>query len=462
VNRAQVSRLSAVPILLALAACPAWGQFELFLVNGTIVQPVVRSYDCGSVAPGTPLSVPFQIVNISSAPATLDLLTVTGSGFTVASASAPSLPAVLAPQQSVDFTVLFQASGTGNYGAALNAVGIAVTLTATVPVELTYQWVTGSTVQSLAAGPVDFGSVPVGQSPTIQILLLNETSVPLTAPTVAVTGAGFSLISPLPAGTVIPPAASKQFEIQFSPTAPGVATGTLTLGGQAYILTGTGTLPPFPQPQIVLSLPDQASDQQGNVAVSLNAPSQIGGTGTLSLTFQPEASIPSATDPGIAFASGGPNTGFTVLIGTTQGSFDNTPNMQFQTGTTAGTITITAQLGTGTVQQSITILPAIVGVTAVAGIRSAGAVEVDVTGFDNTRTAGALSFTFYDGGGNPIGSPIPANAGATFAAYFQNSAGGTFELKAVFPVQGDTSQIAAFQASVTNSAGTATTARTNF
>jgi hypothetical protein len=119
-------------------------------------------------------------------------------------------------------------------------------------------------------------------------------------------------------------------------------------------------------------------------------------------------------------------------------------------------------LGANTVQQSIVILPAVVGVTAVQGVRSSGSVEVDLTGFDNTRTAGALTFTFFDANGNELVAPVQANGSSDFAAYFQNSAGGAFELKAVFPVTGDTSQIASFQAVVANSAGNATTARTSF
>jgi len=420
----------------------------------------------GNVAPGTSLAVPFQITNISSATANLDLLTVTGAGFSVASANAPAIPVSLTSQQSIDFTVLFQAPGTGIYSAVLNSVGIVVTLTATVPVELTYQWITATGGQFLYAGPVNFGSVPLGQSPTIEIIMANQTSVPLTGPAAVVSGTGFSLSSQSPGqssgGAVVDPSASIAFEIQFSPTAVGPYTGTLAIGGQSYTLTGTGFEPPFPQPLIVLTLPLPDSAQQGTVAVNLSAPSQIFGTGTVTLAFLPNVSIPGTADPGIAFSSGGLTTTFTVFIGATQGTFDNALTMPFQTGTTAGTLTITVQLGNGSVQQSVTVLPAIVGLTAAQGVRSAGAVEVDLTGFDNTRTAGALSFTFYDAAGNTIAPPIQANGSSAFAAYFQNSAGGTFELKAVFPVVGDTSQITAFQAVVTNSAGTATTLRTNF
>jgi hypothetical protein len=292
--------------------------------------------------------------------------------------------------------------------------------------------------------------------------VLNQTSVALTAPAAAVAGTGFSLSGQSPGGRVVQPAASIAFEIQFSPTTEGASAGTLAMGGQTYTLIGTGFEPPFPQPQIVLTLPQPDSAEQGTVAVNFSPPSQIGGTGTVTLTFVPSVAIPGVADPGIAFASGGQSATFNVFIGNAQADFSGAPTLPFQTGTTAGILTITVQLGTDTVQQSITILPAVVGVTAAQGLRSTGTVEVDLTGFDNTRTAGELSFTFYDAAGSAIAAPIQANGSSTFAAYFQNSAGGTFELKAVFPVLGDTSQITGFQAVVTNSAGLATTLLTNF
>jgi hypothetical protein len=311
---------------------------------------------------------------------------------------------------------------------------------------------------------VNFGSVVVGSSATRQIILLNQTNTTLVAPGPLVTGAGFVLTGQSPGGALVQPTSSVAFNVQFSPTADGVAGGLLALGDRTYPLTGTGVQPPLPQPLISLSLPQPDSAQQGAVAINLATPSQTSGTGTVTLTFLP--AIPLAdtvADPGIAFASSGQSATFTVSPGDTQGHFGAALTAPFQTGTTTGTLTITAQLGGNTVRQSVTILPAIVGVTAAQGLRSPGAIEVDLTGFDNTRSAGQLAFTFFDPAGNAIGSgAIPADGAAIFAAYFQSSAGGTFELKAVFPVVGDLSQITAFQAAVTNSAGSTTTSRISF
>jgi len=170
----------------------------------------------------------------------------------------------------------------------------------------------------------------------------------------------------------------------------------------------------------------------------------------------------SATDAGIAFASGGQSATFTLAAGDTQGHFATGLSALFQTGTTAGTLTVVVQLGSNSDQQAIAILPAVVGVTAAQGVRSTGAVEVDLTGFDNTRSVGGLAFTFFDTSGNALAPPLQTDGTASFASYFQNASDGTFALKAVFPVAGDSSQIRAFQAVVANSAGTQTTVKTSF
>ena len=181
----------------------------------------------------------------------------------------------------------------------------------------------------------------------------------------------------------------------------------------------------------------------------------------VTLAFQP--SVAGATDPAIQFATGGQTANFTVSAGDTQGQFGTQASVAFQTGSTAGSLVITVTLGSQTDQQTIVILPAAVGATAAQATRGAGTIEVDVAGFDNTRTAGTVIFTFFDSNGNTIApGAISTNSTAAFAGYFQNSAGGTFLLKAVFPITGDATQITAFEADLSNAAGTTKGAKTNF
>jgi hypothetical protein len=447
-------------LLLAIAVMPpAWGQFQLYLVSGSLEQPLAPVYDLGPIEPGLSTNVQFRIRNIGNTTAVLDLLSVRGSGFTMT--GGPALPATLAPQKSVDFSVVFQSAGTGGYSASLDSVGMSVLLTATVPVELTCLLSGGGATQPLGAATVDFGVVEQGSAVTRHVVLLNQTNVPLTVPALATTGAGFTLGASTPGGTLVPPVQSAGFDVQFSPAGVGPATGSLLVGSRSYLLSGAGIPPSLPAPRLSVAPVQALSAQQGTITVNLSQASAASGSGTVTLAFQPV--VAGATDPAIAFATGGQTAGFTVSAGDTQGQFGTQASVAFQTGSTAGSLSITVQLGSQTDRQTIVILPADVGVTAAQATRGAGAIEVDVAGFDNTRTAGAVTFTFFDSQGNAIApGAIRIDSTAAFAGYFQNSAGGTFLLKAVFPITGDATQITAFEADLSNATGTTKGAKTNF
>jgi hypothetical protein len=287
---------------------------------------------------------------------------------------------------------------------------------------------------------------------------VNTTTVVLTAPAITVPASDFALSGPAPGGQTVQPGDTAHFYVQFTPTVTGARAGSLIIGGTTYALAGTGVEPPLPNPGLSISLPQALSAQQGAVTVTLDAASRTSGSGTLTLDFQPAAGL--TDDPLIVFTSGGRTATFTVSPGDTGDQF----TAPFQTGATAGALTFTVQLGGVTAQQTITILPASAGITLVEGVRSATGVEVRVTGFDNTRTAGPLTFTFFDAAGNAIApGAIRTDATASFARHFENSGlGGVFLLTADFPVTGNPSQVSTFQAQIANSVGTAQTARTAF
>jgi Abnormal spindle-like microcephaly-assoc'd, ASPM-SPD-2-Hydin len=455
------ARLTLRAAIALLATVPAaHAQFAFSVVSGSTVTPVTTVYSFGNVWSGDGDSVQFQITNTSNAAASLTVLAVAGEGFTLS--GAPTLPVQLNPQGSVNFVVTFLATLTGGYSASLSADGISVFLTATVVPGLTYQVQTSAGNQNLGTSPVNFGSVAVGQTQTLQFLVSNGTTQALVVPSISVSQGDFSLSGPTPSGVTLQPAQVEGFEVQFQPSESGTRTGTLTIGASSYSLTGTGKggAAPAPTPQVAITLAQTVSDQQGTVTVSFASPATAGGSGTLTLQFQP--SVSGATDPAIAFASGGQSLSFTFAAGDVQATFGSQSSAAFQTGTTSGTITFTAQIGSSSSEQSVTIAPAAVGYTNAQGTISPSSVQVQVTGFDNTRSAGQLSFTFYDDNGNMIApGAITANAGSAFAQYFATSAGGNFELTAVFPVTGDTTVITYFQASITNSEGTSATARTS-
>ena len=445
-------------LLLAAGLLPAaCAQFHLSVVVGGDEQPVASFYDFGKVAGGDETSAHFRLRNISDATAMLTVLEVAGTGFTLS--GAPSLPATVISQAAVDFTVSFTASLPASYSAIFSADGVSAELGAEVVPGLTFQVETGAGEISLGSS-VDFGAAPVGQAETMRFDISNQTSLALPIPAIALTSGDFAFSATVPA-EVLQPGQGSSFVVQFLPTAAGPQSATLTIGALHYGLTGAGIAAALPMPQISIQLPQVQSAQQGSAQVTFDGPAASSGSGTLTLVFQP--AVAGESDPAIAFASGGLATTFTFSAGDTQGSFGGQPAAAFQTGTTAGTLVLTAQLGGASVEQTIAIAPAPVGLTTAEATRSAGSVTVQLDGFDNTRTAAALSFTFFDAAGAPIAGPIDADGGPAFQTYFGGSnTGGNFALQAVFPVTGDPARIASFAASVANQAGTTTTARTPF
>jgi len=450
-------------VLLAAGLVPsASAQFTLTAIVDNAERQVLGVYDLGTVSAGDPAAARFRLRNSSNAPASLTLLAVAGAGFSLA--AAPSLPMSLAAQATVDFTVNFRAGDTGNYSAVLRSDGISALLTIAVAPSLTYEVETAVGKQALGAALVDFGPVEVGQTKAVHFYVENRTTQALLVPAISLAGADFTfaVVGFANNRVTLQPGEAIGFDIQFQPAAAGTRSGVLTINSRNYTLAGTGISPPLPKPRIQIDLPQTGSAQQGSIAINLDGPARTSGGGTLTLDFA--AVSPGASDAAIAFASGGRTASFAFQPGDTQGRFGGQTAVLFQTGTTAGTLTVAAQLGDATDRQPVTIAPAPVWISVAAAARSAGSIEIQITGYDNTRTAGQLSFTFFDAGGNVIApGTLRADGTAAFAKFFPGSdLGGTFLLRALFPVTGDSSAVASFSAEITNSAGATATPKTKF
>jgi hypothetical protein len=448
---------AGISVALAVTVTAPSGQFSLFQVTGSGNVPVASAFSFGSVYPNTPASVTLGLLNITSQTQTVTALSVSGAGFSTNAAA----PMTVKAGNSVQFTVTFAGATTGNYSGTLAINSIAVALTANVTPGLTYEVQTASGTSALGAAAVNFGSVQVGSNTTVSFLAVNQTTATLTVDAIGVATGDFALVGPRPSGTSLDPQASAGFSIAFSPAAAGARTAVLSIGSRQFTLTGTGTSPPLPTPELSVTLGEAQSAQQGSVAVSFDAAAEAGGSGTVTLSFEAPSG---AVDPGIVFAAGGRTVTFTFNKGDTAASFGGAGSAAFQTGTTAGTLMLAAQIGSSVSQKNVVIAPAAIGVAAVTGARQTSGLTVNVTGFDNTRTAGKLSFTFYNSAGSVIlPGAIGADSTAAFSSYFAGSGdGGQFALGAYFPVNGDPSKVSAFTVQLANSAGTVTTARVNY
>jgi hypothetical protein len=489
-----MNRTIGLFLLLATAVC-ASAQVTLSSVQGGVATPVGQVYPFGSVALGSVADVDFRLTNTGSGPLYLTYLNVGGTTpspyFSVLCPLSPDLcggsalqelPILINPTGTLDFTVQFEPLELGSPSAYMTICAAAVCSGNTIMVLLSGTGVPGLSVlwngQPLGAGEtVSFGDVQVGSSQTIALSLANQTSSPLTVPAIpTLTGGAFSLTGSALTAPSVAPGASAELDVIFTPTAIGPQLGTLTIGLSSYPLQGTGVAPPplvFPAPSIQLTPATLASAQQGSLSVSLASPSASSGSGTVTLAFQSAAG--GGGDPAITFADGTLSATFTVAEGASGGQFSGGPSVSFGTGTTAGTLVFTVTLGSNTAQANVTIPAALVGIDAAVAARNVECdpglvyctttnVQLQINGWDNTRSISQLVFSFFDSSGNPI-SPgnITVAAATAFQQYFTSSdMAGVFGLSAFFPVNGNSDEVVAAVVQIVNSVGAAQSTQITF
>ncbi len=229
---------------------------------------------------------------------------------------------------------------------------------------------------------------------------------------------------------------------------------------QGYQLTIN---PALPTPTITGVGSTSSSAQQPTISVQLAGPYPTNLTGTVILTFAPAAG--NVDDPEIQFATGGRKVIFTIPAGQTAAVFPATPS--FDTGTIAGTITLTLDLkadGLDVTPQPaptevITIAPAVPVISNVTVSTTSGGIEVDVTGFSNTREMVSATFTFQAASGTTLqGGTQTITAGPLFAAWYSNSSsdqyGSQFTFAQPFTING--TGVASVSVTLTNTQGTST------
>jgi large repetitive protein len=211
------------------------------------------------------------------------------------------------------------------------------------------------------------------------------------------------------------------------------------------------TVPQNPQP-----------GQQSNIALAIGSPYPVEVTGTLALTFAPNAAN-NSDDPAIQFSTGGRTVEFTIPAGQTQAVF-RVPNLGIQTGTTAGTITLATSLqAAGTpvncncqLSQTIVIPRTAPTLSAVRATRTGTGFNIVVTGFSTTREVTQGTFRFA-GTTNLQTTELTVALTSTFNTYFQSTAasqfGGQFTLTIPFTIQGDTATVNSVTVVLTNAVG---------
>ncbi len=87
--------------------------------------------------------------------------------------------------------------------------------------------------------------------------------------------------------------------------------------------------------------------------------------------------------------------------------------------------------------------------------------DVLLIGYDNTYSAGVMTFTFFDTAGLAIDpGAIRTDFTTDFRAFLTKTpAGSTFAARVTFPVTGDATQVVGVEVELTNAAGSVRTQR---
>jgi len=383
-----------------------------------------------------------------------------------------SVPATITAGSSANFTVTFAPSQTGLANGVLQIAsdsfpiqGAGIIVAGIDALQISYTDSTGVRTLPQAATPISFGQVIPGtaSSAILTFSVTNPTTSynPVTVPSITVTGAAFTLTGAPTSSVAIAPGNTITFTLSFTPPSSGSFTGTLAIGSRSFILNGISSASPIPSISLSVGAP-LSSQQQASVTIQLSAPSPVSAVGTISMAFAP--SVANVTDdPAVAFLAGGRELSITINSGAQTAAYQGQTAIGFQTGTTAGSITFSVAFANAAVYtQSFTIPPSASQLVSAQAIRESPNLLVTLSGYDNTYSTGALSFTFYDTTGKQIGSPIQINAASNFQQLFfsNNTGGGLFSLQASFPVSGEVTQVGSVSVGLTNSQGQSTTSAT--
>jgi hypothetical protein len=442
--------------LLPLAAS---AQIALFTVNNGAEAPIGAVLDLGKVAVGDTASVRIRVRNIGTKTANITYFFADGLGFSV---DRPTLPFPIAPGSVQDALLSFtQTTVAPLYPANLrvdsdiNSVSAFVIAAVVVGPALTvFPVCTGSN------GPppsIDFGLVQAGQVRLCNFSLLNPGAEAMTISTFQIAGAAFQIsMGPSPPFT-IPGGGAITFVVNFTPGAAASYTGSLAIATRTYSLKGTAFNTPLPTPLLEFDSGAIQSAQQRRLTMRLPSAASSSASGSVALAFLPDTTVVT-DDPAVVFlATGSRSLPFSVTQGSTLISIGGQTSAMFQTGTTSGRIrfTLSGVATAGDPTTLLTIPATAMSIDSAIATRRLGDLDIQLTGFDNTYSAGVMTFTFFDISGQalPPGA-IRADFTRDFRTFFTTAqAGSAFQVRVSFPVTGDTSGIGSVDVQLSNSAG---------
>lgn len=386
---------------------------------GSGIQPaysyqMLTSSGSQAFAPNQPLTLPdtnvgdtttvtIQVQNTGTAVGTISSFGVSGP-FTIS--DIPAVVPTLQPNDILKFTLGFTPAQAGKNTGKLRIGNDLFDLTGNgLGPSLVFSY--GGTATPVKGGDtVIFSPLQVGSEARLPFTVTNSGTTAATVASVGVDDThGVFRLESLPSffPVTLVPNDSFTITLVFAPATTGFANSTLRIDAQQFALSGNG-LPPPPLSDLKFTGPSGVVDPASQPAVGLGlaAPYPLALSGVLTLSITSSAFTP---DPAVVFSTGGRTVAFSIPANSTQAVFPNGANqIQLQTGTNAGTLTIKPTIATSSgLDLTPPAPPALVLTVPPAAPRL---LSVDVTsltptgfslrvvGYSTTRSLTKLSFQF--------------------------------------------------------------------
>lgn len=426
-------------LTINLAGTGISSQLQFQFSTGTQTLPVSQnqvSLPDTALASATTVSV--TAMNNGNASATLNGISLSGIGFQLV--SAPPLPQTLLPNGSINLTFTFTPPSAGIFTGYLAIGGTTLTITAKGLGPLyQYSYTTGSVVNSVSPnGNLFFATAQLGQSSSTTFTITNTGTASGTISGIYVGEANspFAITGLPPFPLTLAPNQPLSLAVTFTPTTVASVSGTLHVDAAVFVLTGAGGAPPaFPGYSLTGPQGTLASLQQPAITLSLSAPYALAVTGTLTLTAIPNGFV---ADPAIQFATGGRTVTFSIPANTTAAVFANgSTSIGLQTGSTAGTITLTPTFQTASgvalvpaASQNLQLVvpaaaPMLIGAQVIA--QSAAGITLAISGVSNSQTLTELDFSFTAAAGFGLnGATAKVSVASVASAFFESAAAQPF------------------------------------
>jgi len=239
-HRCWISSLSS--LLLATGIALLTGCQGIAPANPSVLAASASKLSFGQVQKSKSSHLSDTLTNTGKSPVTISRANVSGTGFSVAGLS---LPTILYPHQSVTFTVTFAPASAGAAGGSLAIVSTARNSLLKIALA-------GAEIEPgqllISPASLSFGNVPVGGQSSLNGTL-QATGAPVTISAASISSSEFAL-SGLSTPTTLTAGQTASFAITFNPATAGAASARLMLSSDAenspaaQELTGQGSTAP--------------------------------------------------------------------------------------------------------------------------------------------------------------------------------------------------------------------------